>query len=383
MMGSVSGSGGDCDFMKPAVHFGMPSRRFGIAAAAALVLAMTGIARGEPDASPSPSSPSTLGGGLRTPEQMLPFIAASGVDADPDAAAEAELDALSSLAGGFMLVPQDAAEKAGGNGGNGGDGGNWGEGRLRTWEMPAVRVEGEAASSLREEDRVGSYRQPRWTTRRRFPGTRVYVIPEGKIEVEGWARGTFERDGVTEWRFLQEIEIGLPGRFQLDLYVRQDYDTDSDDTLWGGQFEVRWALADWGVIWGNPTLYFEYLTLDQRPDKIEPKLLLGDEICERWHWAVNLVAELELSGEELEHEYAVTSGLSYTVVDDVFSIGVESVLSMVDVKEDRGDFSTTLVVGPSIQWKPLQPMTVNIAPLIGVTGGSPDAQVYVNVGWEF
>ena len=41
------------------------------------------------------------------------------------------------------------------------------------------------------------------------------------------------RDGTVAHRLLEEIEIGLPYRLQLDL-------------------EVRGALFDWGRLWGNP-----------------------------------------------------------------------------------------------------------------------------------
>lgn len=261
-------------------------------------------------------------------------------------------------------------------------GDQWGGQRQRSWELPAITVQGEAASALREEDRVGSYAQPRWTATRRFPGTRVYVIPEGHIQVEGWARSTVGRDDGTEWRFLQEVEIGLPHRFQLDVYFRQDYATSDDQTLLGGQFEVRYALADWGKIWGNPTLYFEYLALEERPDRIEPKLLLGGEIAEGWHWGLNAIAELELSGAE-EHEWSISAGVSYTLIDSTLSIGVENVFAAVDTNEDRGDFETSDVIGPSIQWKPFEDATINFAPLFGVTNESPAAQIYLNVGWEF
>lgn len=257
--------------------------------------------------------------------------------------------------------------------------------RMRTWEMPAVVVEGDPVSSLREEDLVGSYHQPRWTTTRRFPSTRVYVIPEGKVEVEGWGRATVKRSdqgGETDWRFLQEVEIGLPYRFQLDIYLRQDYDTDSDETLMGGQFEVRWALADWGKIWGNPTLYMEYITLEDRPDKIEPKILFGGEIAEGWHWGANLVAEFELGGEK-EYEYQLTAAISRTIIDETLSLGVESVLNLSDTIADRGHYNESIVIGPSIQWHPVPNATINIAPLIGVTNESPIAQIYFNVGWEF
>ena len=206
-----------------------------------------------------------------------------------------------------------------------------------------------------------------------------------RSEVEFWSRATVSRDnqgGGTDWRFLQEFEVGLPNRFQLDFYLRQDHSTETDSTLGGAMFEVRWALADWNEIWGNPTLYFEYITLAGRPDKIEPKLLLGGEIAEGWHWGANFVFEWELSGER-EAEYALTTAISRTIVDETLSLGIESVLSLTDVKGSRGDYAESLVIGPSIQWRPVPALTLNLAPLVGVTGESPAAQIYFNAGWEF
>lgn len=145
---------------------------------------------------------------------------------------------------------------------------------------------------------------------------------------------------------------------------------------------MRWALADWGKIWGNPTLYMEYITLEERPDKIEPKLLLGDELAEGWHWGANFVFEYELSGER-EAEYALTTSISRTIFDEELSLGAESVFSATDVKGNRGDFNTSFVIGPSIQWRPVPNCTINLAPLFGTTNESPLAQIYFNIGWEF
>lgn len=260
-----------------------------------------------------------------------------------------------------------------------------GKGRLRTYELPAITVEGTTASPLHEEDRVGPYQQPRWTTGRRFPNTRIYVIPEGKVEIEYWNRATFSRTGGdVEMRNLLEVEVGLPHRFQLDVYFRTDQDDIDAPVAYGQQIELRWALADWGMIWGNPTLYFEYIVLDQdRPDKIEPKLLLGGEIDTGWHWGANFVAEWEIDGPDLTHEYEFTGGISYTVQDSVFSVGAETKINLADEHDSRWHFKGEYFLGPSIQWRPLPQWTINFAPLIGLTGDSPYAQVTFNTGWEF
>jgi hypothetical protein len=145
---------------------------------------------------------------------------------------------------------------------------------------------------------------------------------------------------------------------------------------------MRWALADWGKIPGNPTIYLEYAPLESAPDKVEGRLLFGDELAPRWHWGLNLNAEFELSGGE-EHEYQISGGLSYTVVDEKFSVGAEFKALFTDELGSRGTFTDTYLVGPSFQWRPLPQLTVNLAPLAGVGPNSPDAEITLNVGWEF
>ncbi|QOV88587.1 hypothetical protein [Humisphaera borealis] len=255
-------------------------------------------------------------------------------------------------------------------------------GRMPSYEMPAVNVTGEALGAFREEDKIGPYGQPRWTARRFTPGTRVYVRPPGVVEFEYWLRPTIEKDGNTEIRTLYEIGIGLPYRFQVDFYLRTDSGGDGEETKVGQQLEVRWAVADWGKIWGNPTLYFEWVQKDADPDQFEFKLLLGDELTPRWHWGVNLVAEMELGGER-EYEYQVTGGVTYAVIDSVLSLGLEAQWLFADVKEDRGNFSHTVFVGPTIQWRPIEPLRIAFSPLVGVTDDSPDFRAFLNVGWEF
>lgn len=258
------------------------------------------------------------------------------------------------------------------------------EKRFRTWELPEVVVFGERGHRLREEQRVGSYRQPRWTATRRFPTTRIYVVPEGKVEFEAWIRPTWKDDGTVEMRSLWEMEFGLPHRFQLDLYLRTDQllDPGGKASQHAQQIEVRWALADWGKIWANPTLYLEWINRYDKPDKIEPKLLLGGQLAEGVHAGANLVAEFEMGGAR-EYEYQLTAGISRTLVDNRLSLGAEMRFLTADVAADRGRFEETLFLGPSLQFRPLPQMVVNVAPLLGLVADSDDGQLFLNMGWEF
>lgn len=256
--------------------------------------------------------------------------------------------------------------------------------RPRSWELPEIVVMGDRAHRLREEQRVGSYRQPRWTATRRFPTTRVYVVPEGKAEFEAWVRPTFKGDGTVEMRSLWEMEFGLPHRFQLDLYLRTDQllNPGGEAAEQGQQIEVRWAWADWGRLWGNPTFYLEWVNLYDSPDKIEPKLLLGGQLGEGWHAGSNLVAELELGGGR-EYEYEFTAGVSRTLVDSRLGLGAEARCAVANTAADRAHFAENIRLGPSLQFHPLPQMTINVALLVGLTADSDDAQLFVNMGWEF
>lgn len=255
------------------------------------------------------------------------------------------------------------------------------DGHVPTWRMPAVRVTGHE-SPYREEERIGSYAQPRWTAHRRFPATRIYVRPEGEFDLEFWAIAKKPRHGDTTWITQTEAEIGLPYRFQLDLYLITNREGSDGETTFDQAAEIRWALANWGEIPLNPTLYFEWVATDSAPDVFEAKVLLGDELAPSWHYGVNLVWE-EQTGGERERELEVTAAISKTLVDEKLSLGLESKLGFADVKDDRGDFEEDIRVGPSLQWRPTPRVHVDLAPLFGITGNSRRAEVYVVVGIEF
>ena len=253
----------------------------------------------------------------------------------------------------------------------------------RVWELPAVEVMGRRRSPLREEDRIGSYAQPRWTAHRRFTTTRVYVVPEGFFEFEYWLIPEFARHGEVGVTIQHEVELGLPGRLQLDLYsVTHKQGKQGRLSQDEEKVELRWALARWGALPLNPTLYLEWIGIDRAPDHLEGKLLLGGEAAPGWHWGVNLVLEHEM-GAEQENSNEVTAGLSRTVADHRLSFGAESKFAFVDVSASRGHYAREIQLGPSVQFQPLHRMHVDLVPLFSATEDSPRTQITCIMGWEF
>ena len=256
-------------------------------------------------------------------------------------------------------------------------------GRLHTWEMPPITVEGKAP--LFEEDLIGDYAQPRWTAHRRFGETRVYVIPAGMVEFEYWLRPTIGKDGdPTKIRTMYEVEFGLPGRFQLDLYaVGNKEGKDGSYAIDSQKVELRYALADWGKIWGNPTLYGEWTQENGGNDFAEGKLLLGGQITSGWHWGSNFVWEQQI-GSVKERSLEWTTGWSYSARDAKVAVGVETQLAFVSEVEagTRGESSQEFLIGPSFQFRFLPQMHLDIAPLFGVTKDAPRAKMFFVFGWE-
>ncbi|MCE9519871.1 MAG: transporter [Verrucomicrobia bacterium] len=248
-----------------------------------------------------------------------------------------------------------------------------------TATLPTVTVT--APGTIGESALVGPYNQPEWTQNRRFTTTRVYIQQEPwNVGVEQWYRVRHYRDGTTKQLFEEEIEIGLPHRMQLDIYwdwTNEGGTTSNKDLA----VELRWALADWGVIPLNPTLYAEYkfTNPDFGGDVFEVKLLLGDEITHDLHWGLNLVYEREISGE-LANEFAVTQGLSYTLIDQVLSAGVEMQFKYENVAGDRSNGEKKFQIGPSIQWRPTNKTHIDLVGLFGCTNDSPSFEGYLVFG---
>ena len=269
------------------------------------------------------------------------------------------------ILGPFVLPPPSSAQEA-----------------VTPAETSTVVVSGSPTDQPKQEASVGPYEQPAWTTQRAFGASRVYVKPPGVYEAVQFWTPEFGRDGGISHSFREEFSIGLPYRFQLDLYEDWERSADGNFRHSDVAVEMRWALANWGRIPLNPTLYGEWLFGSKRPDVYELKLLLGDVFARRWHWAANLVYEQETGGSR-ETEFQVSQALTYALMDQKLNIGVEMLAARVTERGSRGDPAIEFLVGPSFNFRPSSRTFVNLAPLFGVTGDSARLTVFLNFGFTF
>jgi hypothetical protein len=244
-----------------------------------------------------------------------------------------------------------------------------------------------ATNVLQEELLMGDNKQPEWTARRRFITTRVYVQPPWQFEAEFGYDGSFGNVGKPMHLLQQEIELGLPYRFQVDFEnVFQNFKEGDDETRkWkheSNSIEVRYAFADWGRIFLNPTVNLEWRFNDGAADAAEVNLLLGEEFGKGLHWGLNLFYEQQI-GDDRIREFAFSQGLSYTLIDQKLSAGVEMKFSSESDKDSRSDPENKFQIGPSFQWRPTRRTHLDIVPLFGCTSASPTAEVFIFFGFEF
>jgi len=260
-------------------------------------------------------------------------------------------------------------------------------GTFDAYGNPGISWRSDAITS--DMELVGPYMQPTWTTQRPYASTRSYVLPAGTVEIEQWVRPTWNRDDKTEYRFLEELSIGLPSRFQLDLYERWNSEPDADNHNRahheGVQVELRYALADWGEIPLNPTLYIEWLERggpQEKPNKYEAKLLLADNLTENIYFASNFILEQE-TGDERETELGWSNAIGTTLIERKLMGGIEMVWSGTNVHGNRTHHDISFLIGPSLQYRPTNRTFLDVVGLFGTTSESPEAQMYIIFGYQF
>ena len=236
-----------------------------------------------------------------------------------------------------------------------------------------------------ESDRVGPAKQPEWTTRRVFAETDIYVIPPGEIEFNQFYTPIVPRSGQMHHPFETELELGRPWRTQVDM--EQNYNATGgklhhDSSL----VEIPHALADWGEIPFNPAIEAGWRFNNDEANACMFKLLLAEEFNPRLHFGANLGFGRQV-GDEHETAYEFNVALSYVVKDSKLAVGVEALVeheSWHGGDDDDGPtHSTTVMVGPSVLYKPTRNTHVGLVTLFGLTNDSPVMQAYVIFGIDF
>src|SRR6478735_5182274 len=104
---------------------------------------------------------------------------------------------------------------------------------------------------------------------------------------------------------------------------------------------------------------FEYAFCHEGADGIEPKLLIGDDFGAGWHWGLIFIHERRVWGDA-EAEWGIAGGISKTIVDSCFSIGIEGKWTHPEGGSNEG------IVGPTIQWLPNACTHVDLLAMAGV-----------------
>src|SRR5213082_114639 len=230
-------------------------------------------------------------------------------------------------------------------------------------EEPSIVVTGEEVPS--------AYGAPPGLSRSRFSNTvQAYVLPPWSFFFGELFEGQGFRHGPPDYLFTQEIEMGLPYRFN----VAAESQFERFNGGGGAQtvsLEARWALADWNKIPLNPTLFAEYKfgvgTIRREevppppggaeeeeggppkvPDAYEVRLLLAQEFGGRFEWAMNGFFEKENTGDRgREWGFAQSVVTPILMPREQLKVGVEMQYKNFTVKDTRGDPQHTFVIGPT------------------------------------
>jgi hypothetical protein len=252
---------------------------------------------------------------------------------------------------------------------------------------------------------VGSaYGAPGGMSRSRFSNqTNAYVLPPWTFYLGEIYEGDAFQHGPPDHLFTSEMEMGLPYRFGVAT------ETTIERFNGGGGFETvsvegRYALADWNRIPLNPTLFAEYkfgvgpirheegpppppgeeeeAGPPQVPNAYELRLLLSQEFCKRWEWALNGFFEKENTGDRgREIGFAQSVMTPVVLPEEQLKVGVEMEYKNFSVKDTRGNADNSFVIGPTLAYRTSKNTRFDVSSLFGCTNDSPHVQVFAVFSW--
>ena len=283
-----------------------------------------------------------------------------------------------------------------------------------TTQQPVVVTAQEAPGAYEVPSAYGA--PPAFSRSRFSNAVNAYVLPPWAFFVGELYEGQAFDDGPPDHLFTQEIEMGLPYRFNIAAESQWERFNGGG----GAQtvsLEARWALADWNKIPLNPTLFAEYKfgvgTIRHEevppppgvrgaeeeeeeggppkvPDAYEFRLLLAQEFGRpdagfgHMEWAMNWFFEKENTGDR-GREWGFSQALMTPILlpNDRLKLGLEMQYKNVTTKDTRGDALNSFTIGPTLAWKPTTQTRIDISPLFGCTDDAPVADVFVAFSWLF
>lgn len=253
-----------------------------------------------------------------------------------------------------------------------------------------------ARESGEEFEEPGGYGQPQWAERSRASATtKLYVLSPYEVFVGVLSESDFLRHGASRHDLVQEIELGLPNRFEIGFENHIGLGG-GDASEMSANVGARYAFAAWGKIPLNPTISGEYRfgtgkdlanrferDFDRNsPDTYEFQLLLGQEFVPRVQWAANLFFQHEL-GAARNREVGFTQDIAYLAVADEFEVGAEMRYTNATRRAAKQGSANEFVIGPSVNWKPNLHTVISVTPLFGCTADSPRVAILAAVSLEF
>jgi hypothetical protein len=258
------------------------------------------------------------------------------------------------------------------------------------------------------EEVPSAYGAPPGLSRSRFSNTvNAYVLPPWSFFFGELYEGQGFRHGPPDHLFTQEIEMGLPYRFNVAAEAGLER-FNGGGGVQTVSLEARWALADWNKIPLNPTIFAEYKfgvgTIRHEevppppggggeeeesgppkvPDAYEVRLLLAQDFFERVEWAMNWFFEKENTGDRgREWGFSQAALMPILLPNERLKVGIEMQYRNLTVKDTRGDPLHSFTIGPTVAWKPTAQTRLDISPLFGCTAGAPVADVFVAFTWLF
>src|SRR5207245_1752092 len=269
---------------------------------------------------------------------------------------------------------------------------------LYAQEETQQRVVVSAESEEAEHDQfteLGEYAQPAWAERSRFSSTTsVYVLSPYEMFVGNIWEAIFRRHGKTLHDLTQEVDFGLPHRFEVGVENELGL-VGSDAHETSVTAEARYAFANWNAIPLNPAISAEYIfgvgksvkdtrsdkDLRRQPNAVAVRLLLGQNFGDHFGYGLNVGLQQDVSRDS-GREFEISQSVAYGAMKGKLEFGAEMRYVHNTPQRnpvDRDEF----VTGPTIGWKPTRQLRISLAPLLGCTGDSPRVASFVLVSYEF